>query len=99
MDDEARTFLTSAYSFNLAQNYRPKRDYKATIRAVDRPLRVIAGQYDELFHSDRFEAVFRAAGKNVPIELIPGVDHVGLSLDPRALHAAVKAVNQLDGSE
>jgi len=95
LDDEAKKFLTSAYSFNLAQNYRPKRDYKATIRAVDRPLRVIAGQNDELFHSDRFEAVFRAEGKNVPVDLIPGVDHIGLSLDPRALRAAVEAVNQL----
>ena len=71
-----------------------KRDYKATIRAVDRPLRVIAGQDDELFHSDRFEAVFRAEGNNVPADLIAGVGHIGLSLVPRALRAAVEAVNQ-----
>jgi len=99
VDDAAMKFLTPVYSFTLTQNYRPERDYKATIRAVRRPLRVLAGQDDEVFYADRFEAVFRAEGKNIPVELIPGVNHIGVSLDPKALRAAVEAVSQLDGSD
>jgi alpha-beta hydrolase superfamily lysophospholipase len=99
LNDEAKKFLTPVYSFALAENYRPERDYKATILAVRRPLRVLAGENDEVFYSDRFGAVFRAEGKNVPVELIPGVNHIGVSLDPKALRAAVEAVNQLDGSD
>jgi pimeloyl-ACP methyl ester carboxylesterase len=98
LDDEAKKFLTPAYSFNLAQNYRPERDYQATIRAVAQPLRIIAGQDDDVFHTDRLEAVFKAAGRDVPVELVPGVNHIGLTLDPKALHAAIEAVKQMDGS-
>lgn len=94
LNDEAKKFLTPAYSFNLAQNFRPKADYNGTIRAVSRPVRVIAGRDDELFHTDRFQAVFKAAGKEVPVELLPGIDHIGLSVKPEALQAAVNAVSQ-----
>ena len=95
LDDEAKRLLTPAYSFNLAQNYRPKRDYRATLRAVAQPLRVLAGQDDELFYSDRFKDVFEAAGRGAGVELLPGIDHIGLSVDPRALRAVVQAVEQL----
>lgn len=92
LNDEAKKLLTPAYSFNLAENYRPRRDYQANIRAVAQPLRVIAGQDDEVFHSERFQDVFDAAGKEVRVELLPGIGHIALSLDEKALRAAVDAV-------
>jgi alpha-beta hydrolase superfamily lysophospholipase len=95
LNDEAKKFLTPSYSFNLAQNFRPRADYNGTIRAVSRPVRVIAGRDDELFHTDRFQAVFKAAGKDVPVELLPGINHIGLSVRPEALQAAVKGVGEL----
>jgi alpha-beta hydrolase superfamily lysophospholipase len=94
LNDEAKKSLTPSYSFNLAQNFRPRADYDATIRAISRPVRVIAGRDDELFHTDRFQAVFKAAGKDVPVELLPDVNHIGLSIKPEALQAAVNAVSQ-----
>ena len=83
LDAAASKTLTPEYSFALAQNYRPKRDYEATIRSVSRPLRIVAGRDDEAFHADRFDDVFNAAG------------NIGLTLEPKAIQAAVKAVEKL----
>src|SRR4029077_20848598 len=93
---EAKGFLTPQYSFSLAQNFRPERDYQANIRAVRQPLRVLAGQNDELFYADKFASVFKAAGKDVPVTLLPGIDHVSLTLDQAALQAAISAVESMD---
>ncbi|MDN6336989.1 MAG: alpha/beta hydrolase [Halomonas sp.] len=95
LDDVARETLTPAYSYALAQNYRPRPDYQATIRSVHQPLRVVAGQDDELLHAERFSDVFNAAGKDVPVALVPGIDHIGLTLEPKGIQAAVNALRQL----
>ena len=93
---EAKKFLTPQYSFALAQNFRPERDYQANIRAVRQPLRVVVGQDDEVFFADRFAGIFQAAGKSVPVTLLPGIDHIALSLDPVAIRAAIAAVESMD---
>ena len=95
---EAEAFLTPQYSFALAQNFRPFSDYQANIRAVRQPLRILDGQNDEAFYADRFASVFQSAGKNVPITILPGIDHIGLTLDPTAIEAAVKAVEDMEGN-
>jgi alpha-beta hydrolase superfamily lysophospholipase len=93
---ENAKFLTPEYSFALAQNFGPKRDYQANIRAVREPLRILDGQNDEAFYADRFASVFQGAGKDVPVTILPGIDHIGLTLDPTAVQAAVKAVEDMD---
>jgi alpha-beta hydrolase superfamily lysophospholipase len=88
--------LTSQYSFALAQNFRPERDYQANIRAVRQPLRVLVGQNDEVSYADRFAAVFKTAGKDVPVTVLPGIDHISLTLDPVAIQAAIATVKSMD---
>ena len=88
--------LTPQYSFALAQNFRPERDYQANIRAVRQPLRVLVGQNDEVSYADRFAAVFKTAGKDVPVTVLPGIDHISLTLDPVAVQAAIAAVESMD---
>jgi len=87
--------LTSQYSFALAQNFRPERDYQANIRAVRQPLRVLVGQNDEVSYADRFTAVFKTTGKDVPVTLLPGIDHISLTLDSAAIQAAIAAVESM----
>lgn len=94
--EEAKKFLTPQYSFALATNFGPEADYQANIRAVGQPVRVLAGQNDEAFYADKFASVFRAAGKEVPVTLLPGIDHIGLTLDSAAIRAAIAAVESLD---
>ena len=70
-------------------------DYEANIRAVGAPCAVLVGAQDELFRSASFEPVFREAGKDWPVKIVPGVGHIGLTLDPRAVAAAVAMVEAL----
>jgi alpha-beta hydrolase superfamily lysophospholipase len=93
---EAKNLLTPEYSFALAQNFRPEADYQANIRAVGQPFRVIVGQDDEVFHADKFADVFKSAGKDVPVTILPGISHISLTLDPTAIQAAVAAVASMD---
>jgi alpha-beta hydrolase superfamily lysophospholipase len=94
--EEAREFLTPQYSFSLAENFRPQRDYQANIRAVGQPLRVLVGQNDEAFYPDQFANVLKTAGKDVPVAVLPGIDHISLTLDPAAIRAAIAAVESMD---
>ena len=96
VDERDKGLLTPQYSFALAQNFRPERDYQANIRAVREPVRVLVGQNDEVSYADRFAAVFKAAGKDVPVAVLPGIDHISLTLDPVAVQAAVAAVESMD---
>jgi alpha-beta hydrolase superfamily lysophospholipase len=91
-----KDLLTAQYSFALAQNFRPERDYQANIRAVRQPLRVLVGQNDDVSYADRFAAVFKTAGKDVPVVVLPGIDHISLILDPVAVQAATAAVKNMD---
>jgi alpha-beta hydrolase superfamily lysophospholipase len=93
LNEAARKLLTEQYDFNLATNFRPHRDYKQDIRNIGRPLRIVAGVEDELFDTARFQASFAKAGHAVPVTLVPGINHIGLTLDSRALAEVVKAVN------
>jgi alpha-beta hydrolase superfamily lysophospholipase len=95
LNDEARKTLTAEYSYALATNFRPLRDYQTNLRAMQQPCEVVAGVDDEVFYADRFAEVFRQAGKNVPVELVPGVDHIQLTLSPAALAAEIHAVENL----
>jgi non-heme chloroperoxidase len=94
--EETKKFLTPQYSFALATNFGPEADYQANIRAVAQPVRVLAGQNDEAFYADKFASVFKTAGKEVPVTILPGIDHIGLTLNPDAIRAAIAAAESLD---
>jgi len=98
LDETSKALLTPQYSYALAQNFRPQRDYRANIRAIERPARLVAGTDDELFYADRFAEVFRAQGKDVPVTLVPGTGHIALTLDAAAIRAAVDAVTAMDAA-
>jgi alpha-beta hydrolase superfamily lysophospholipase len=93
LNEEARAFLTPEYSFALATNFRPQRDYEKNIKAVHRPCAVVAGISDEAFNTEKLESTFRKLGKNWPVTLLPGIGHIPLTLEPGAVNAAVGAVN------
>jgi non-heme chloroperoxidase len=98
LNDAARAMLTPQYSFALAQNFRPRADWRASIRAAGQPMRLLAGSDDEAFHAQRFAEVFKAEGKEVPVTLLPGLGHIALTLDPAAVRAAVAAVQDMNAS-
>jgi alpha-beta hydrolase superfamily lysophospholipase len=95
-DEKDKSLVASQYSYALEENFRPQQDYQANIRAVREPVWLIAGRDDEVFQADRFAEVFRSAGKDVPVTLLPGIGHIGVTLEPGATEAAVSAVRNVD---
>lgn len=94
LSPEAAAKLTPRYSYNLMQNFRPHADYKADIRSARQPFEVLVGAQDEAFHGEAFAGVFAEAGRVVPVTIVPGVGHIGLTLDPAAISAIVGAVSE-----
>lgn len=91
LNDAARSMLTPSYSFTLATNFRPHNDYQSDIRNAHGTVCIVAGRDDELFYADRFADLFAKAGKHVQVTLVPGVNHIGLTLDAVAVGAVANA--------
>lgn len=94
LSEQAKPYTTPAYAFALASNFRPHADWRADIRKVRQPMRLLAGQNDEAFFTERYAALFQAEGKNVPVTLLPGIGHIGLTLEPPAVRAVVAAAQR-----
>jgi alpha-beta hydrolase superfamily lysophospholipase len=95
LNEVAQAMLTPEYDYALATNFRPEADYMASLRRAGQPAALVAGADDDLFHADRFEAVVRAAGKDWPVTLLPGVAHIPLTLDTTPIAAIVAAAERL----
>lgn len=94
LDDAAKEFLTPSYSYALATNFGPHRDYVQDIQNAKGTMQVIVGSDDELFDAQRYASVFADAGKSVAVTIVPKVNHIGLTLDKAALTAVAKACKQ-----
>ena len=92
LNDVARELLTPTYSYTVATNFRPNDDYLADIRNARGTVCIVAGQDDELFYADRFADLFAQAGKPVPVTLVPGVNHIGRTLDAQAVATVARQV-------
>ena len=91
LNEQARKLLTPDYTLPLLQNFGPQRDYEANIKAVHQPVKVIAGADDEAFATETLEGIFRGQGRPWPVTLLPGINHIQLTLDPVAVAAIVAA--------
>jgi pimeloyl-ACP methyl ester carboxylesterase len=95
LNDAERKFLTPSYSYSLAMNFRPHLDdYRADIRGALQPMEVLVGQYDEVFRPERFAAVFEEAGRPTGVTIVPGVSHMGLTVQPAGIEATISAVRR-----
>jgi alpha-beta hydrolase superfamily lysophospholipase len=94
--EDGRKSLTAEYSYALATGFRPRRDYQASIRAIRQPVAVIVGEKDELFIADRYAPLFESLGAGIPVTVVPGVSHIGLILDERAVQATIGALRRLE---
>ncbi|MBS0472633.1 MAG: alpha/beta hydrolase [Proteobacteria bacterium] len=82
---------TSAYSFRMMRNFGPSDDYLGDFRRFKGPITLLAGAKDEIFLADRFAPVVKPARRDVRIEIVPGIDHMGMTTQPTALAAIVAA--------
>ena len=85
---------TPTYSFRMQKNFEPHRNYRADIRAVDRPMQVFVGGKDELFIPEKFSEVFGAERRDIPVTILPGFGHSDMITKPVAIQAIVDALQQ-----
>jgi len=69
--------LTGAYSYRLNASFAPRADYLADIAALPEFL-LIAGDADEAFRADRYQAVMAPVNPAGSYHLIPAVSHLGV---------------------
>ena len=95
VSENAKAILTPEYSYSLTMNFSPHRDYLADLRSMHRPFRVLIGAQDEVYYPDRFTDILKQAGKDIPVTVIPGVDHIHLILSPTAFEQSIEALKTL----
>ncbi len=86
--------ITSTYSLRLQRNFGPHEDYLADIRSVSRPTRVYIGSADQLFIPEKMREVFQSQRRDVPVTILPGLDHSDMVTSPEAISAVVAAFQQ-----
>jgi alpha-beta hydrolase superfamily lysophospholipase len=95
LTEEAKTFLTSEYDFNLNMNFAANADYQADLLNAKGKVVILAGDADELLKSQELQGMVQSAGKDWPVQLLPGIGHIPLSLEPLALKAIAEQVQNL----
>ena len=88
---EHRSALTGTYSFRLMKAFGTT-DYAADLRRAPRPITVLVGELDELFHAALFAPTVRAVRPDATVSVLPGLSHVGIAIDARAVPAIAAAV-------
>jgi non-heme chloroperoxidase len=63
-----------------------------------RPCAILAGIADEAFYAANLEAIVRRSGKTWPVELLPDVGHIPLTLEPAAREAVGRHVRRLQNA-
>jgi non-heme chloroperoxidase len=93
---EQAKFLSPTYSFVFATAFTTG-DYVADLRNAAAPLAILVGANDELFEADRFAPTIQAVRADVPVTVVPGLDHIGMTLDPGADAAIAAALRGQQG--
>ncbi len=88
--------LTGLYSFRLMRAFGTL-DYAADLKNVASPITILAGEKDELFFAERFEPTVKAIRADVAVTIIPGLNHIGMITDPRAVPDIAAAVRGMRG--
>jgi alpha-beta hydrolase superfamily lysophospholipase len=89
--DPARTdILVGHYSWLLMRAFAT-RDYAADLRNAQTPLAIVVGANDELFYADKFAPAVDAVRTGIPVTIVPGLSHTGLTVDPRGVPAIIAA--------
>ena len=86
---EAAPFVTLRYSYRLMTDYAAAWDWRAAFLAARGKFALVAGADDELMDPAAYRDVLEPLG--VKVEIVPGVDHMGMVHQPAALAAMVAA--------
>ena len=94
LTEEAKKFLTPEYDFNLNMNFAANADYQSDLLNAKGKVAILAGDADEAFNTQALQGIVHSAGKDWPVQLLPNIQHIPLTLDPMALKAIVELVQR-----
>ena len=83
---------TPVYSFAMLRNFGPSDDYLGDVKRVRGTISLFVGSEDEIFRSEQFEPLLRPVRADIKVKVLPGIDHMGMTLKPAALEAIAAAV-------
>ena len=86
---------TPVYSYRLSAGMQLVRDWRGAIAGIDRPTTVVVGAKDELFHADRYKALFADLNPRIAVTVEPGFGHLDMITDPKACAAVAALWRQL----
>jgi alpha-beta hydrolase superfamily lysophospholipase len=89
---DAPVRLAPTYSFVMQQSFCSPPDDLGRMAAVRAPLAVLVGEADEVFYAERFAPLLRHERPDVSVEVLPGVSHMGIIVQPAAIAAVVAAL-------
>ena len=92
LSEQARKLLTPEYDFNLNTNFAASQDYQQDLLNAKGKVAILAGDSDEAFYTQELKGMVQRAGKDWPVNLLPGIGHMGLTLDKAALKSVVELV-------
>lgn len=87
----SESVATPTYSYRLLSNFGAPEDYAGAFGAARGTVTIIAGEADTLMDSSKYADVVEGIDPEVGVQVLPGVDHMGLIHDPAALAAIVSA--------
>jgi non-heme chloroperoxidase len=87
--------LTSVYSFRLAIDFGAPHDYLAALGRSKKPAALLVGGSDELFFPDGFAPLLKLARPDLPITIVPGIGHIGMTVMPEGIAAVRKSFLEL----
>ncbi|HKW55085.1 MAG TPA: alpha/beta fold hydrolase [Stellaceae bacterium] len=79
------------YSFRLAFSFSAHRDFRDDFRHVRQPMALLVGGDDDEMFADAYAPLLQPMRSDIPVQVIPGVGHIGVTSEPAAL-AAIRAV-------
>jgi len=88
---ERADILTGSYSFRLLRAFTTA-DYAADLKAALSRIAVLVGEKDELFKAELFAPTVQAVRADARVTVIPGINHIELTTDPRAVPAIVASI-------
>jgi len=91
IDPHASVPLDATYSYRMLVNFGAPTDGLGRLSAVKQPLAVLIGGNDEIFYADRYAPLIHKERADFPVTLVPGVDHMGMVVEPQALAAIAAA--------
>lgn len=80
-----------SYSHALLASANLPRDWKPSVAAITAPTRILIGAKDELFVAQAYPTEIGSANSAIPVKLLPGVTHMSMVTDPRALEDITRA--------